>query len=156
VLAGLALGAACAVVVSCGGAKQMASPASVLAAPSAASTEGPRQEIERLDREIDQQLGGLGLSSPPPACAATAACPGPTAEQMGAGLAPPTTDATCTPAPSEQCQTSCQLADSICSNAKRICVLADELGGDDAYANEKCARGNTSCDKSREKCCGCL
>ncbi|HVK82789.1 MAG TPA: hypothetical protein VM513_01715 [Kofleriaceae bacterium] len=157
VLAGLLLGAACAIVVACGGAKKAAmAPATMPAAASPSGMQSPeREELERLDREIEQQLGQLGLAtSEPPACA-MGGCPGPTAEQMSTGLTPPSSDPTCKPAPSELCQSSCKFSDSICTNAKRICEIADDLGND-AYANEKCARGTESCTKSRAKCCGCV
>jgi hypothetical protein len=158
IASGLALGVAFAAVVACASQRAVMpiasappSEAAVLPAPHGAQ----HDEITRLDREIEQQLAQLGLpTSQPPPCAADG-CARPTAEQMSTANALPSSDATCKPAPSEPCQTSCTFANSICSNAKRICELADELGGD-AYANEKCARGTESCQRSREKCCGCL
>jgi hypothetical protein len=155
-LAGLALGAACAAFIACAAAPNKSATPSAAAPPTAMETSAPRAEIERLDREIAQQLAELGLpTSQPPACAA-GGCSGPTAEMMSSGVLPPSADATCKPAPTEQCQSSCKFSDSICDNAKRICVLANDLGGNDAFANEKCARGTESCQKSREKCCGCM
>lgn len=164
VLAGLALGAACAIVVACGGSRKASVPAGTMPVAGARQpvTSSPtsmaspeREELDRLDREIERELAELGIAtSEPPACAA-GGCPAPTAEQMSSGLTPPTSDPTCKPAPSEQCQSSCKFSDSICSNAKRICEIAGDLGND-AYANEKCARGTESCTKSREKCCGCV
>ena len=65
-------------------------------------------------------------------------------------------DPTCKVGASQTCTDSCNLSDSICKNADRICVLAKELGGSDAYANETCDRGNASCKASRERCCGCM
>lgn len=156
IFAGLALGAACAAFIACAAAPTK-SPASA-AAPPVAAMERPTQraEIERLDREIEQELAELGLpTSQPPACAA-GGCSAPTAEMMSSGVQPPSADPTCKPAATETCQSSCKFSDSICENAKRICILADELGGNDGFANEKCARGTESCQKSREKCCGCM
>jgi hypothetical protein len=156
VLAGLALGVTCAIVVACAAGAKSAIPASVtstMAAQPPSAT--PRDEIDRLDRDIERELGELGLAtSEPPACA-VGGCPGPTAEQMSTGFTPPSSDPTCKPAPSELCQSSCKFSGSICTNAKRICEIANDLGND-AYANEKCARGTESCTKSRAKCCGCV
>ena len=72
------------------------------------------------------------------------------------GLKPAASDPTCKVGASQTCTDSCNLSDSICKNADRICVLAKELGGADAYANETCDRGNASCKASRERCCGCM
>lgn len=154
IAAGLALGTTCAIVIACGGAQKQSVGAMHAAPPTAMSS--PRDEIAKLDQEIEQQLAQLGLpTSQPPTCA-EGGCSGPTVQQLSTGIQPPSSDPTCKPSQSEQCQSSCTFSDSICTNAKRICVLADELGGNDAFANEKCARGTESCTKSREKCCGCL
>jgi hypothetical protein len=56
----------------------------------------------------------------------------------------------------ETCRDACRLSDSICDSSGRICRIAVDLGGGDAYANEKCAGGKASCEASRTKCCGCL
>lgn len=155
IVAALALGLACAIIVACGGA-QKSSAVQASAPPLAAPPGGSRMEIEELDRIIEQDLAELGLpTSQPPACA-EGGCPGPTAQQLSTGITPPSADQTCKRSQSDVCQSSCTLSDSICTNAKRICVLADDLGGNDAFANEKCARGSESCEKSRTKCCGCL
>ena len=56
---------------------------------------------------------------------------------------------------SDTCSESCKLSGSICENAAKICDIAKQLGGTDAYANDKCASGNASCDASHAKCCSC-
>ena len=116
---------------------------------------GPREEIQALDRDIEAALTGMGVKPTPPAtCAANQSC-GQVAP-IPMGLPPAIEDPTCKAGTSDTCKDSCSLSDSICKNADRICVLAKELGGSDAYANETCERGNTSCKASRERCCGCM
>ena len=103
----------------------------------------PREEIQALDREIEAQLTSMGVRpSPPPPCVASASC----AQVIPQALAikPAAEDPTCKPAPSDSCKDSCTLSDTICKSADRICVLAQQLGGADAYANETCSRGNES------------
>ncbi|MDX2087213.1 MAG: hypothetical protein SFX73_05160 [Kofleriaceae bacterium] len=155
IFTGLALGAICAAAIACGAAPQK-SVASAAAPPAMSEPLSRQAEIERLDRAIEQQLAELGLPTSQPAACAVGGCAGPTAEMMSSGVQPPSADATCKPAQSEVCRTSCNFSESICDNAKRICEIANELGGNDAFANEKCARGGESCQKSREKCCSCL
>ena len=132
----------------------MAPAAPASASPAADGTllpPSPRDEITRLDQEITAQLAQAGLAtSQPPACAAAGTC---SAAPMA--ITPIAQDPTCKPGPSETCTQSCTLSTSICDNAGRICALAKELGSADAYANEKCERGNESCKASRERCCGC-
>jgi len=149
-----------ALVVACGAAqKSMTSPAASGAEPpSSPATPMPgdrRGEIDALDRAISAELAKLGLAtSEPAACAATDACtPEPFAERYD--MMPRVQDATCKPAASDVCTQSCELSDSVCTNADKICDLAKQMGGADAYANEKCQRGNESCKRTRERCCGC-
>lgn len=137
-------------LAACGAAKP--SPSSAPAAQTGVepATDGTRAEITQLDETIRAELARMGLPAPTPAMAPPAATP----QEMGAGIAPPSTDATCKPAASQTCTDTCTLADSICKNAARICTLAGELGSD-AWANGKCSDGKTSCDRSKERCCGC-
>lgn len=111
----------------------------------------PRAEIDRLSKEIDDALAQAGLATPqPPACAQAGTC---SATPMA--LAPIANDATCKPASTQTCTQSCTLATSICDNSDRICKIAGELGGADAYANEACERGKEACSAARTRCCGC-
>lgn len=160
-LAGVGVGVVCAALIACASSKagQSAAPASAMptteagAPPTAMGGGDLRAQIEELDQAIDGDLADLMLSIPVPACVAAASC---------GAVAPvpfvkkPTEDPACQPSPSDTCTDVCTLSDSICSNADRICKLATQLGGADAYANEKCAKGNASCDAARERCCGCV
>ena len=53
------------------------------------------------------------------------------------------------------CSDVCSLADAICDNAEQICILADELGKDDEWAQDKCASAKASCREAKKKCCKC-
>lgn len=53
------------------------------------------------------------------------------------------------------CGDVCTLSDDICDNAERICTLADELGKDDQFAQEKCTSAKASCRESQQRCCDC-
>ncbi len=107
-------------------------------------------DIDRLDREIDDALARLEIPTPQVACATTNTC----ARATPMAATPPVAPA-CTRSSNETCTDVCTIADAICTNADRICTLATELGGDDAYANEKCEKGRASCDAARTRCCGC-
>jgi hypothetical protein len=113
-------------------------------------------EIARLDQSIVDELAAHGQT---PAAEGTcgASC----------DLAPVAMDArpiavedpqgkVCKPGQSDTCKDSCTLSDSICRSSDRICTIAHELGDHDAYANDKCVRGSTSCKQSKERCCSCL
>jgi len=140
---------ACILITACGGAKS-ASTRAPNAAPEAGAASplapDPMQQIDDLEHQIatdsDQlQLGAIRLPEtvPPPQPLDTSS----------------TTDPRCKPAKHETCKTSCALSDAICTNAGKICRIArDDLPGDTKAAG-KCARANTTCDKSHEKCCGC-
>jgi hypothetical protein len=111
----------------------------------------PRTEIDRLSQEIDAALATAGVATSTPAsCADSNACTADPYDAMPRG-----TDPTCKPAANDVCTQSCTLSDSVCENAGKICKLAAQLGGADAYANGKCQSGNDSCKRTREKCCGC-
>ncbi len=53
------------------------------------------------------------------------------------------------------CDDVCGLADAICDNAESICNLADELGKDDTWAQDKCDSAKASCRDAKKRCCGC-
>jgi hypothetical protein len=111
-------------------------------APTRAVTHDPHPEIERLSAEIDRETQQQATPTPG------------VAHPMSAGVMPVTNDQTCKPAPTDTCTDSCNLASSICDNAKKICDLANDLQGD-AWAADKCSSATKSCDSARGKCCGC-
>lgn len=146
---GLIAGVACAVAIACGGATSMKS-----AAPAPPPTmtggmpESPRQEIERLDKEIAGELEKMQLAAPP-------AVPMADAHAMAAdSMSAAASVTTCAHGQSETCQSSCTLSKSICENAGKICNLAGQLGNDE-WANQKCASGKASCDAASGRCCSC-
>ena len=146
----------CAVVVvalaACGGQKSSAmAPGMSGAEPSPMTMPNdPRNEIDALAKQIDDQLATAGIATMAPAtCEASHSC---TAEPFG--LPPRIEDPTCRPATTDTCTQSCTLSDSVCTNADKICAIARKLGDDD-YATEKCQSANDSCKRTREKCCGC-
>lgn len=53
------------------------------------------------------------------------------------------------------CGDVCSLADAICDNAEQICILADELGKDDKWAQDKCDSAKASCRDAKKLCCKC-
>ncbi len=162
--AGLALGACVALVVACGASQKSALPVAAESAagagpPTMASPSEQRAQIDALDAEITASFASLGVDRPAPAALPALGCnPGVdcTPQTMSTGIDAPRADATCKPGTSDTCDTSCTLADSVCSNASKICTIAGELGGSDAYANEKCDAGKSACDRASERCCTCL
>jgi len=53
------------------------------------------------------------------------------------------------------CNDVCSLAEAICDNAESICNLADELGKDDKWAQDKCSSAKASCRDAKKLCCKC-
>jgi hypothetical protein len=51
------------------------------------------------------------------------------------------------------CNDVCNLADAICDNAERICIIAAEL--DSAWAADKCTSAKASCREAKQLCCKC-
>ncbi|MBA3391862.1 MAG: hypothetical protein H0T89_04415 [Deltaproteobacteria bacterium] len=161
---GIVFGAGCALLIACGAGAQKVSrspatspgaaePTSVSGQPS----EAPRFEIDELDRQIDADLAKLRLARPPaPAdsCVSPPCDPQRMSTAAGAANAPP--EASCKPGRSDVCTDSCTLKDSICKSAGRICEIASQLGGNDSYANEKCASSSASCSAAKERCCACM
>ena len=149
-------------VASCAAnsAKQSSRAPQTMGAEPAGAPSPEHDEIARLDKAIDDELAQRNL--PPqvtPACA-SAGCADASATAVSMGVHPriegdPATQ-TCKPAASDTCKDSCTLSDSICGNAEKICTLAKQLGANDSYANEKCAKGTTTCKKSQERCCSCM
>jgi len=141
VLAGLWLAA-------CGGAKPRAAAQEPVAGLDHRATHDPR--IEDLDRQITEQLEELGLAPPTDmeltemmVSHSTPALP--MADLASSCSSPPAADG---------CEDVCTTGDLICDNARAICDLASELAGDD-WAAQRCAAGQESCDRARERCCGC-
>ena len=157
---GLALGAACAALIACGAASKSAAPAQTMPSPQATGAEpagDARAQIEVLDRAISADLDKLQLERPPLPPTACIQPPCDTQPMAAAASRPPLqADPTCTPGQSDVCKYTCTLGDSICDNAGKICSIAKDLGGNDAWANEKCASGIESCNAARERCCGCV
>ncbi|HEY4056069.1 MAG TPA: hypothetical protein VGM39_05645 [Kofleriaceae bacterium] len=111
----------------------------------------PHAEIDRLAKQIDDQLPMAGVEPmQTPTCAAQGTC-----TAMPMAVPPVAEDTTCHPSKSETCGEVCSLSTSICENAEKICTIAVQLGKADAYANEKCQSGNDSCSRSHARCCAC-
>jgi hypothetical protein len=53
------------------------------------------------------------------------------------------------------CDDVCDLSDAICDNAEAICGLADDLGKDDTFAQDKCTSAKASCREAKQRCCDC-
>jgi hypothetical protein len=163
---GIVLGALCAGVIACGGAASKQASVMPRANDAGAMPPGPGggggraesargQEIEALDHQIDGELARMNLArpaTPPSACIEPPCAPG----AMAAGIPSSQADPACKPGASETCGDSCKLADSICDASDRICRIATELGGNDRYANDRCASGQASCTAAHARCCGCL
>lgn len=140
----------CIAVASCAASKPVDKSTAPSAAPEAGAAElapDPREEIRRLDAQIAESRTQLGLDEPTPAM-----LEGVSTQPMS--VAPSSEDPTCKPAPTERCKTSCDLSDSICENAQKICDIAEQLQGD-TWAAGMCAKANKTCEGSRAKCCGC-
>jgi len=154
---GLLAGALCALAIACGGAKRAMAPGAAPPSPEPAATGamGARGELDELSRKIDADLAAMGLERP---AVPAAACIQPPcgAEALSGGMRPAhAAEPSCKPGEGDVCRDSCRLSDSICDSSGRICRIATDLGGGDAYANEKCASGKASCDAARTRCCGC-
>jgi hypothetical protein len=137
-------------VIACGGVRpHSTSPAASPEAGTPTMPGDPRSEIAQLEAELDAAAAQLELPAPTPMAADAV----PPAEAMATPV-PRADDPACRPSPSETCQTSCTLSDSICTNATRICKLADQLAPD-TWAAQRCASANERCTASRARCCGC-
>jgi hypothetical protein len=141
--------------LSCGAATRSATAPASSQAPTAPAEAGtaspldndPHGQIERLSAQVEEERTQMGL--PEPQMSSSAA---PAAEKMS--IVPLSTDASCKPAKTERCDGSCKISDSICSNAARICELAESMPGD-GWAAGKCARGKQTCESAHERCCTC-
>ena len=159
-LVGLGIGGLLAFAIACGGVKKDAmAPAAVASEPTAAGAAAPegasgRGEIDALDGQITADMTALGQPRPaPPPSACVSGCAVPMSTAAKSAIEP---DPSCRPAKGDVCSQSCTLKDSICKNAGRICEIASQLGGNDAYANDKCNTGLASCEAAKQRCCSCL
>ncbi len=161
VVPGLVAGVCAAALIACAmGSAQKASPsvAPATAGEPGAGASPERMEIARLDAAIDAELAKRDQPAAPlPACAGVG-CVGAADTAVAMGVTPVVQrdPQTCKPGRSDTCQDSCTLSDSICSNAGKICSLAKQLGDNDGWANEKCAKGTDACKRAEQACCSCL
>ena len=158
-LAGVVVGGALALAIACGGAAKSGMTSKPGPPPTGVDGGGltdPRAELDRLDQEITSQMQKLAEPRPAPATDVCVTSCGPQPMAGAAQKATAPDDPTCKPGKSATCTESCDLKKSICDNASRICTIAAELGGNDAYANEKCNRGAASCEAAKKRCCSCM
>ncbi len=157
-LAALGVGVAIAAIVSCGGSAKKSAMAPTTMNDAGSLPMGKRDpRIVELDSQITTDFAKLGAGErPTPAPPnATSMCPDPPCRTPTATtIKLRKDDSTCKPAAAQACTDTCKLSDSICDNAVKICDIAKELGND-AWANEKCASGTSSCETAQGKCCGC-
>ena len=117
------------------------------AKPTRQAAQDPRSEIEQLANDIEDARIGMHLGELSPAL-----IEGTKAEPLA--VVPSSKDASCHPAQTETCSSSCTFSDSICVNAKRICDLSVSMAGD-RWAQDKCKRASATCTVAHEKCCSC-
>lgn len=150
VLLAVMTGAFVALAIACGGA-----PSASKASMTGGGMHGdPRAEIDRLDAQIAAEMERLGQPRPEPAAGACTADCAPQS-MAAAATSAKSEDPACKPAATATCSDACTLKQSICANAARICEIAAQLGGADAYANDKCNRGTASCEAAKQRCCNC-
>jgi hypothetical protein len=145
------LAAAFLVACSAGGQMKATSPAPARTQTMPAGD--PRREIEELDQQLQAERTKMGLSegaAPMTTCPDCVVAP---VEPFGANL-PTSKDPVCRPASNDTCRDSCTLSDSICGNAERICVLAQQLQPD-KWSADKCTSGKSTCEAAHAKCCSC-
>jgi hypothetical protein len=116
-----------------------------------------RARIETLDREIADRAHAMGLEPPGSDVFDPGTSPSPsTSTSTSTSTSRMTVPAgpTCDRSTRPLCEDVCSLADSICDAAGEICKLAGSLPGD-AWAAGRCSAGASSCERARERCCGC-
>ena len=136
---GFVAAAASTALVACGAAAmQSRTPAptaqTMPGAGASSSSQQGHQDIDALANEIETERAKL---------------PTPTAAQMSGGGSP-----TCVRNASAVCTQTCQLTDSICSNAEKICDIAKKLQDDD-WAATKCKDNRATCSTATTQCCEC-
>jgi hypothetical protein len=146
-LFGVLIGGLLALAIACGGGAR--SSQKPLPPP-----DDVRAQLAALDQAITDDMQKLSEPRPAPP---VAPCVENCADQMsGAATTATQADPTCTPGKGDTCTQACTLKDSICTNAGKICSIASDLGGNDAYANETCNRGSASCEAAKKRCCSCI
>jgi hypothetical protein len=115
-------------------------------APSVVSG-SPKEQLDALYAQVEQERQQMKLPE-------AQLDPGQSAIPMAEPARSPQTDATCKPAPSDTCNTSCTLSGSICKNKDRICDLAKDLADDDSIG--KCNKAAKTCKTAADKCCNCM
>lgn len=145
------------IVIACaaGSKKQMApsaaEPHTVQGAPIGAETSpmpaSDHARIQQLADAIERDRTGGGFAEPTPAAIALL-------QPTPMATIPSSTDATCKPAKTDRCSSSCKLSDSICVNAGKICDIAKDLIGD-KWAGDQCTKATATCNTSHETCCSC-
>ena len=111
------------------------------------SVDSPKGQLDSLFTQVELERQQMGLPE-------AQLDPGAQAMPVAQPTRTPQTDATCKPAPSETCNTSCTLSGSICRNKDRICELAKDLGDDDSLG--KCNKATKTCKTAADKCCSCM
>jgi len=158
-LLGVAAGCALAVMIACGGAQSKSAAPQMKPQTDGGGIPGGdghrRAEIDKLDGDITAEMTKLGVqrpTPPPDACTSNCATAMATAVSHTQEQNPPD----CKPGKGEVCTESCTLKTNICDNANKICRIAQELGGNDSYANGKCNEGDASCKAAEKRCCSCI
>ena len=152
---GLIAGACCAALLACAASKRptMVAPAAMDAGAMAPQS-SEHDEITRLEAAIDAELTKRSLpAAAPPSCSGASCLSAAGAIPMGSLKR--VEGPSCKAPVNDSCKDSCTMADSICSNAERICTISKQLDND-AWANEKCVKGSESCTQSNKRCCSCL
>jgi hypothetical protein len=109
--------------------------------------DSPKGQLDRLFAQVEQERQQMSLPE-------EQVDPGVRTVPVAEPHRTPQTDATCKPAPSDTCNTSCTLSGSICKNKDRICELAKDLGDDDSLG--KCNKATKTCKKASDTCCSCM
>jgi hypothetical protein len=149
-LLGVLIGSLLALAIACGGGAKGVQTSQKPLPPRG----DVRAELAALDQSITEDMQKLSEPRPAPP---VAACSENCADQMSSAVAAATqADPTCKPGKGDTCTQACTLKESICTNAGKICSIASDLGGNDAYANEVCNRGSASCEAAKKRCCSCI
>ncbi len=148
----------CVSIVSCGGQASQQRPSSSPSSqgidygqegeasqPDGESSGDERQEIGRLFQQIGEYRVSLSMSREP----------GQEAVEAMGSVTPQAAGSEAHAAKTKTCKEVCRISEAICSNAKLICEIADDLG-QDLWASEKCSSANASCEEASEHCSRCV
>ena len=135
-------------------------------APLPATPQEAQMELDRLEREIQQDRLALGLPSSdaggsaaaegshkPAEPMASTPSPAPVTEADEAGAVARTESVQIGPHERNRCSKSCRLSQAICQAAQRICRIADYL--QEPAARARCGRGQKDCAEARRKSGSC-